>query len=68
MADETMKPPICPLCTGDHPGWMCVDHLRRDALLDEVYKLRKTLISLAKTPPKNISKKRLHKRLGTSIL
>ncbi len=59
-----MKTPLCPLCTGDHPGWMCVDHLRRDALIDEVYKLRKTLISLSKTPSKKYFKKKLVQAVG----
>ena len=44
---------ICPLCTGTHPSWMCVDHLERGELLDEIYKLRKTLLTIKPNDNKN---------------
>ena len=59
-AKAELVEPICELCTGTHPSWMCVDHLKRGALLEEIYKLRKTLLAIKpneKPNPKRIRRK-----------
>ena len=58
-----MKEQCCELCTGTHPSWMCVDHLERGELLDEIYKLRKTLLEIKPMATKKPDKKFKHTKL-----